>query len=138
MVENSKDVIVEGSAISVWEGYVKKANDRLGFPKGTEKRLVAPLVDMGCIALIERGVTNYPTKIALFHPPTDELWEELRPVRSLTRPESLATIRRDIQATRKQLGGVNLKEVSKNFEDRISNMEKFLSKAMKFDKYTNY
>jgi hypothetical protein len=138
MVENSTDEIVAGSKVSVWEGFVKEANDKLGFPKGTEKRLLPPLVDMGCIYVIERGVSTYPSRIALFKPPTEDLWANLEPKRRLTKAPSLATIRGEIAATRKQLGGVNYTEVTKNFEDRISNIERFLRKVAKFDKYTDY
>jgi hypothetical protein len=138
MDQNAEDEIIRGSKVTVWRGFIRKSCDELGMPNGTEKRLIGPLTDMGCIQLIQRGVNIHPSVVVLFNPPTEDLWEQLEPRQNLTRRMTYATMGQDLRAVQKQIGGVNLKELAKNFEDRISAIETFLEKNTNFKKYGEY
>src|SRR6266576_2837405 len=128
MAEESREQIIKGNKYTVWEGFIGKTARELNLPAGTEDRVMKELSSMGCIEILVRGVSQSPTVVVLFKPPTPDLWEQIRSTPSLTRAPTLATMRREQRDILKQLGGVNLKEVLKDFEDRISAIETFLEK----------
>lgn len=136
MVDNADEQIIRGNKYIVWNGFIGETCRKLDIPKGTENRILKPLTDMGCIEVLVRGATSHPTVIVLFKPPTEELWEQIRQTPSLTRAPSLAKMRVELRDIQRQLGGVNLTKVVKNFEDRISKVEDFLEKTTDFDRYS--
>lgn len=136
MSENAVDEIIRGNKYTVWKGYISDTARNLSIPKGTENRILKSLTTMGCVEILVRGASHNPTVVVLFKPPTDDLWEQIQQTPSLTRAPTLATMRREQRDILQQLGGVNLKEVLKNFEDRISKMETFLEKTTKFDRHS--
>lgn len=136
MADNAEDRIIRGNRYVVWNGFVGETARSLGIPKGTENRILKSLTDMGCIEVLVRGAPSHPTLIVLFKPPTSDLWEQIRQTPSLTRAPTLATMRRELRDISQQLGGVNLKKIIKNFEDRIDTIETFLEKTTEFDRYS--
>jgi hypothetical protein len=88
------------------------------------------LMDTGSIELIERGTKAAPSVVALRHPPPEQkLWPE-----PLTPGRESATLHRKeverrlavLEGWRETLGGgrINLAEVLRNFEARISALER--------------
>ena len=95
--------------------------------KDVRKLLESPDLDP-CIIVVQRGNPHQPTITNLHHPPPPE-WGNLT-TRGLTDTRGLATMLLDVEgkverleAWRESLGGVNLAEVLRNFETRITRLE---------------
>lgn len=119
---NAVDRVVDGKPLKVWEGSITKTCESLGIPRGTERRVIKPLEEMESIQILSRGVSNYPTVLALIRPPTVDLWENISH-RGLTTRPSLDRLTREVKELEKRLGGVNLAEVLKDHNERLSALE---------------
>lgn len=123
MTDNAAERVAEGRTFTVWEGFLTKECNSIGIPKGTETRVIKPLEEMGCIHVLRRGVTNYPTLIALLRPPTDDLWREYEGAIGLTSEPSNARLVAEVERIKRQMGGVDLIGALKNLDDRVKALE---------------
>lgn len=122
MADNAVDRVIDGKPFKVWEGSITKTCRELGIPAGTERRVIRPLEQMGAIQMLSRGVANYPTIIALIRPPTEELWADVSGL-PLTGRLSYDRLVRKVEEIERQLGGVNLAEVLKDHNRRLTRLE---------------
>jgi hypothetical protein len=121
MLESAEMRVVNGNKVNVWSGSLTKTCRELNIPKGTERRVIAPLEAMGCIQIIQRGAANYPSTVVLLKPPTEESWEDRS--KGLTPRPSYAILSRRLEAVERTLGGVDLGEALLNLDRRLKTVE---------------
>lgn len=112
---------VNGKEVDVWSGQITKTCHKLGVPKGTERRVIAPLEQMDCIDVIQRGVAKYPSVVVLLKPPTEEMWEDYDI--GLTLRPSYDMLSQRVEGIERQLGGANIGEALLNLDQRLTALE---------------
>lgn len=132
MLENSEEVVLDGKVILRWRGSLTKTCRELGIPEGVDSRVIRPLEAMGCIQILQRGVRNYPTVIALLETPTADRWEN-RHEGALTSRPSLDRLAREVREIQRTLGGVALGKVLESFDQRIQSIEADVKKLKESD-----
>jgi len=125
LAEHAESRTVGGVTVSVWKGSLVKTCRSIGVPKGTERRVVAPLEYLECIQILQRGVANVPSTVVLLKPPTEEMWEDYDS--GLTSRPSLARLSRQVEDISRQLGGVNLAEALLSLDRRLTAVESTIS-----------
>jgi hypothetical protein len=127
MDENSEVMQVEEGQVKVWKGYMTQACGLVEIPEGVRNRVVKRLGDVGSIQVVEQGRRNTPSVVALFYPPTDEVWqayqdETLQSDLLTGRPDP-AMMAQQIRDIREQMGGVHIADALANHEKRIQELE---------------
>lgn len=111
----------------LWRGRIIETCDQLGIPRGGYNRVVATLRNLGCVEQVSRGYRGQALSEFILHfPPTPEVWETANvksALEGLITTESPDRLSADIQALRKQLGGINLVEAFSNIEGRLQQLE---------------
>lgn len=132
MDENSEIVPIKDGEARIWKGYVTQACGLVEIPEGVRNRVIRRLEDVGSIQVVEQGRRNYPSVVALFYPPTDEVWrafqDETLQSDLLTRRPDAATMGQQINDLRAQMGGVHIPDALRNHEERIASLESQLKK----------
>lgn len=115
--------------IHIWKGRLIATCDDLGIPRGSYQRVVKALRNTQCIEQVERGFRGAAlSTFILHHPPTLDVQEALRdsPGR-LTGGPNYDSLRAEVQAIAKQLGGMSipeaLLEVEKRFESITARLD---------------
>lgn len=104
----------------VWSGKLIDTITDLGIPRGSYTRVLTTLKNGGCIEQSERGFRGSSlTVFILHHPPVEEIFAESE-VEDLTRRPNLDTLASDIQAIKKNIGGINIVEAFAEVERRLS------------------
>jgi hypothetical protein len=102
----------------------KEAGGHMGWYSEVRKLLESPELDP-CMLLVQKGNPHQPSIVNLYHPPSPDWGNFTRG--DLTDPPTAATIlearTERLEAWRESLGGVNLAEVLRNFEMRITRLE---------------
>lgn len=118
----------------VWQGRIVQTCVELGIPEGSYKRVTDKLRTLGCIEWVERGYRGESLSSCILHyPPTPDRWEREISLEALTRAPNLDRLSADVQALREELrsklGGLDVVEMGRNFEERISRLEGLLNKG---------
>lgn len=121
----ANDRVVAGKVYRIWEGSLIETCHSVGIPRGVERRVTKLLESIDCIELLQRGSKGYPSIMALLQAPTGDLWAKSRDIRLTERPTA-ARLAVDVRSIKQSLGGVDLGEVLKNHEERISGIESIL------------
>jgi hypothetical protein len=132
MDENSEVMQVNEGDVKVWKGYVTQACGLVEIPEGVRNRVIKRLGDVGSIQVVEQGRRNYPSVVALFYPPTPEVWQAwqsdaLQSDLLTSRPDP-AMMSQQIKDIREQMGGVHIPDALRNHEERIASIEVRLKK----------
>jgi hypothetical protein len=112
----------------------KEVGASLAYYTPIRSLLLSPTLDP-CITIYQRGNSDQPSQIRLNHPPPPE-WSDLR-AKDLTSASGSATLPllekkvAGLVAWRESIGEVNLSEALRNFEQRLSNIERELRKLGK-------
>ncbi|HYT40941.1 MAG TPA: hypothetical protein VEP90_01225 [Methylomirabilota bacterium] len=126
MDENSELLPIQDGEARIWKGYVTQACGLVEIPEGVRNRVVKRLGDVGSIQVVEQGRRNNPSVIALFYPPTDEVWrafqDETLQTDLLTNRPDPAMMSQQIRDIREQMGGVNIPDALKNHEERLNSL----------------
>lgn len=121
--ETAEETVIDGAKVKLWKGFIGKTCAELTIPKGMEQKVLKPLEELGCIEKLVRGVGNHPSVIALRFPPTEDVWAEGEAGKPLTQRPSYARLVSQVENIEKSLGGVNLREVLVNIENRLQVVE---------------
>lgn len=132
MDENSEILETAEGKVKIWKGYVTQACGLVEIPDGVRNRVIRRLEDVRCIQVVEQGRRNNPSVVALFYPPTDEVWrayqdDTLQSSLLTDRPDA-ATMAQQISDIREQMGGVNVPEALTNHEKRLTSLETRIKK----------
>lgn len=120
-IKNGEKRVVDGKKLDVWIGHLNKTCRSLGIPKGTERRVVAPLESMGCIEILQRGAAKHPTVVLLLKPPTKKLWADSD--KPLTSRRSYDMLRVRVEEIERRLGGADIGEALLNLDRRLKVLE---------------
>lgn len=125
MDQNSELIETSQGAVKTWTGYVGATADSVGIPEGVRTRVIRRLADIGSIQVVETGRRNVRSIIALLTPPTGEAWESEADSgqSALTNAPDPAILAREVKSLIDQIGGVDVKAVLVNFEERIQKLE---------------
>ena len=118
----------DGTEVKVWKGLITATAASVGAGEGVYSRVVDRLTAIGCIDVLDKGRRNHPSTVALHFPPTPEVWAQRISPKDLTSRPSPATMQAELNSLKSELGGVNLKLILKNFEDRLTKIELRLAK----------
>lgn len=121
-LDTSEPSVVEGTTVNLWRGFIGKTCRSLNIPKGMDNRVIRSLEAAECIVVLERGVGSWPTKLALFHPPTEEIWVESESA-SLTRRPSFAILISRVESLERMIGGGNVVEALAALDARVRKLE---------------
>jgi len=128
LLEQSKEnkhgeQLFEGSVVEVY----KQTGASSRYYSSIRKLLISPELDP-CITFLQRGNGSQPTIINLHHPPPED-WEKISE-KGLTAPRERATLLVELEAEvnrlrawRESIGEVNLSEVVRDFEMRLTRLE---------------
>lgn len=117
----------DGDSLLVWQGRLIETCTSIGIPQGYYKKVVDALRMMGCIEMLSRGRRGSAlTAIALRHPPSAEAYDDAI-VKSgwegLTRNPSPDMLAAQLKSVHENIGGINIRGVFKNHEDRVVALE---------------
>lgn len=125
----------KGENYDIYNGFLGKTFAKCGISNQYYKKVLNLLEEYGCIATIEKGVRNSPTRAAMLrHPrhaeiPSEALGIKPRPTaenslpKGLTDSGELATLKQSVRNLAEQIGGVNLKSELVAIERRLSALE---------------
>jgi hypothetical protein len=126
-----ESVIVElgdGTKVKVWKGLITKTAESVGAGEGVYSRVVERLTLLGCITVLDKGRRNFQSTVALYYPPTAEVWaQEISPEDLTTKPTP-ARLQAELKSLKDRTGGIDVKLALKNLDDRLMVVETKLAK----------
>jgi hypothetical protein len=119
-----------GQRVKRWEGFILVEVDRLGIPRGEYARVMKYMKDNDLIVQWQRGARATPSVLLLVKPPpADPADLEKISAKRLTQPPTLARMAVSVEALQKQLGGIDLRQLLLEYDQRLTRVEALLREA---------
>lgn len=112
---------INGHEIPIYRGPISKLWNEIGASNSYYSRVMNNLVNLECISVLVRGSANVESVVALLHRPHADEIPHKKPL-TTRRPD--ATMVTDLEAVKRNIGGINIVEAFKNLEDRVSKLER--------------
>lgn len=106
--------IVRGSLVEIFL--------KTGFNHGHYSPVWNVLHRQNCVSILQRGSTSTESIVALHHPPEQEKFEQSRRG-GLTRRPNLDNLMADVEAIKKLVGGIDIRQAFKELNDRVRKLE---------------
>jgi len=121
----------DGTPVKVWKGRITTTAASIGAGEGVYSRVVERLTALGCLAVLDKGRRNFPSTVALYYPPTPEVWAREIDESDLTDRPSAARLQAELKSLKDTVGGINVKSAIKNLDDRLKAVEVKLTELEK-------
>lgn len=115
----------DNKKVRVFRGSLTDLYYQLGFGPGHYSPTWKILYDLGCVTMLQRGAKSVQSVMILHHAPDHAEYLQTRDQgkQDLTRRQDYATLSADIQAIKRQIGGIDIRNVLLNLEQRIASLE---------------
>lgn len=139
LYEGMYDEVIEtqfkGDIYDIYNGFLGKTFAKCGISNQYYGKVLKLLENYGCIATIERGVRNSPSRVVMLtHPREAEIPPEALGVKppkntaeNLTTPANLATLSESVKNLKGQLGGISLAELAQGLQTELTEIRGRLS-----------
>lgn len=132
LAEDAKEEIVNTSdgpgSLKIYRGHVTRLWNQLGGSNAYYSKVMRNLTDLGCIAMLQRGAASTESVVAVIRRPDAD---EISGGNRLTTGEAPAILRAEVEAIKRNVGGINIPEVMQEFDTRLKALEREVGKIVK-------
>jgi hypothetical protein len=132
----AKDEIIESSqgkvSVPIWRGSLSNLWSQIGASNSYYSKVMSNLDKLNCINVLVRGSAGNQSVVAVIRRPhVDEIESSSYPKRDLTPRSDAGILSAEVEALKKNIGGIDIVEAFKNLEDRVSKLEREVGKVGK-------
>jgi hypothetical protein len=110
--------------LRIYRGSITKLWNEVGASNAYYSKVMRSLEDMSSISILQRGSVGVESVIAVLRKPSPD---EFAP-QDLTRPESPAMLRQELESVKRNIGGIDIPEAFRVLSDRVAILEREVSK----------
>ena len=118
--KNAENEEISGHEVRIFRGPITKAYNSLGYSNSYYSRVRKNLIESGAVSILEQGAAGRPSVVALIRRPDPS---ELSAQRDLTTRVNPAILRGEVEAIKRNIGGMNIAEAFGNLEARLKSLE---------------
>lgn len=125
MRSRAKLEMIQDIEVPIFTGSITRLWNSLGASNAYYSKVIRNLTDLGCIQILQRGSSNVESRVACIRMPDQG---EVKAKSVLTNAPSLGTLAQEVANLHRNIGGIDIADALKNFEERLSKVEREVAK----------